>query len=194
MALPALTLLLLIGSVAAKPGATTQAPPPEGASLEEVWAWMSTLPSSDTDATFNINMYMAYNQMSMTDTKFTMDVGGAEEEEEADRMAGGGQEELKTWNWSWSPSAGGGGTVNMYMYRNEMTMEDTVFTMEVSEDGGMEGAASSNMAIGSMDRILGWMRQGGAARGPSINMYMYANSMAMDNTVFTMDVAKEADN
>ena len=47
--------------------------PPEGASLEEVWAWMSTLPSSDTDATFNINMYMAYNQVN-TDSRSFLDV------------------------------------------------------------------------------------------------------------------------
>ena len=38
------------------------------------------------------------------------------------------------------------------------------------------------------------MRQGGAAGGVSVNMYMYGNSMAMDNTIFTFDVAKEADN
>ena len=33
-----------------------------------------------------------------------------------------------------------------------MTMADTVFTMDVTSDGGMEGAASADMGVNSMDR------------------------------------------
>jgi len=160
----------------------------------QVWDWLSTLNPSHTDgAAINVNMYMAYNQMSMTGTKFSMNVGDdqAADEEGADRMADGGDDETaKTWSWSWTPSPIGG-TVNMYMYKNAMSMDDTVFTMNVADDGSMSGSASADFASTMpLERSFGWMRNGGSSsgKGLSVNMFMYNNSMAMKETIFTMDV------
>jgi len=188
--------LFLISVVAGQPRTTTTSSPvPEpDADLQEVWDWLSTLNPSDTDgAAINVNMYMAYNQMSMTGTKFSMNVGDdqAADEEGADRMADGGDDETaKTWSWSWTPSPIGG-TVNMYMYKNAMSMDDTVFTMNVADDGNMSGSASADFASTMpLERSFGWMRNGGSSsgKGLSVNMFMYNNSMAMKETIFTMDV------
>merc|ERR1712083_699166 len=89
--------LFLISVVAGQPRTTTtSSPDPEpDADLQEVWDWLSTLNPSDTDgAAINVNMYMAYNQMSMTGTKFSMNVGDdqAADEEGAERMADGGDD------------------------------------------------------------------------------------------------------
>merc|ERR1711936_1340679 len=190
--------LFLITAVAGQPRTTTTSSPvPEpDADLQEVWDWLASLQPSDTEeAAINVNMYMAYNQMSMTGTKFSMNVGNeqAGDEERADRMADGGDEETtKTWSWSWTPSPIGG-TVNMYMYKNAMSMEDTVFTMNVADDGSMSGSASANFASTMpLERSFGWMRSGkggsSSGKGLSVNMFMYNNSMAMKETIFTMDV------
>jgi len=185
--------LILISVVAGQPRTTTTSSPvPEpDADLQEVWDWLATLNPSDTDeAAISVNMYMAYNQMSMTGTKFSMNVGDdqAGDEERADRMAEGGDDQTaKTWSWSWTPSPIGG-SVNMYMYKNAMSMEDTVFTMNVANDGIMSGSASAN--FGS---TMPWERSSGkggssSGKGLSVNMFMYNNSMAMKETIFTMDV------
>jgi len=192
--------LFLMTAVAGQPRTTTTSSPvPEpDADLQEVWDWLASLQPSDTEeAAINVNMYMAYNQMSMTGTKFSMNVGDeqnqAGDEERADRMADGGDEETtKTWSWSWTPSPIGG-TVNMYMYKNAMSMEDTVFTMNVADDGSMSGSASANFASTMpLERSFGWMRSGkggsSSGKGLSVNMFMYNNSMAMKETIFTMDV------
>jgi len=179
---------------------TTSSPIPEAdADLQEVWDWLASLNPSDTDeAPINVNMYMAYNQMSMTGTKFSMDVGKdqAGDEERADRMANGGadDEKTKTWSWSWTPSPIGG-TVNMYMYKNAMSMEDTVFTMNIGGDGSMSGSASADFASTMpLERSFGWMRSskgGPSGEGLSVNMFMYNNSMTMKETIFTMEVGTD---
>jgi len=194
---PLATVCLLLLTVAAgQPRTTTSLPIPHAdAHLEEVWEWMASLnPSGNDKAAINVNMYMAYNQMSMTGTKFSMNVADdqAGDEEGADRMTAEGDEATtKTWSWSWTPSPIGG-TVNMYMYKNAMSMEDTVFTMNVAEDGSMSGSASAGFgSTMPLERSFGWMRssQGGASnKGLSVNMFMYNNSMAMKETIFTMDV------
>ena len=132
------------------------------------------------------------------------------------------------------------------MYKNAMSMEDTVFTMNVADDGIMSGSASADfgstipwersnvkkslennftLVFSSSDpsdlickwvseshflvthflgifvlvgvlsiflsRSFGWMRSGmGGTSGKSlsVNMFMYNNSMAMKETIFTMDV------
>merc|ERR1719305_2070830 len=142
-------------------------------------------PSGNDKAAINVNMYMAYNQMSMTGTKFSMNVADdqAGDEEGADRMTAEGDEATtKTWSWSWTPSPIGG-TVNMYMYKNAMSMEDTVFTMNVAEDGSFSGSASANFESSRPgERSFGRMRSGkGSQRGEglSVNMFMFNNSMAM---------------
>jgi len=144
--------LILLTVVAGQPRTTTSSLPVPGADadLQEVWDWLASLNPSDTDeeAAINVNMYMAFNQMSMTGTKFSMNVGNdknqAGDEEKADRMDdGGATDKTKTWSWSWTPSPIGG-TVNMYMYKNAMSMEDTVFTMNVADDGIMSGSASAD--------------------------------------------------
>merc|ERR1711994_1166323 len=87
-----------------------------------------------------------------------------------------------------SASPIGGGTVNMYMYKNAMSMEDTVFSMNVADDGSFSGSASAN--FGSTrpgERSFGRMRSG-KGEGLSVNMFMFNNSMAMKETIFTMDV------
>jgi len=190
--------LVLITVAAGQPRTTTSSPIPSAdADLQEVWDWLGSLnPSGNDEAALNVNMYMAYNQMSMTGTKFSMNVGNDQEgdEEEGDRMAGGGDEATtKTWSWSWTPSPIGG-TVNMYMYKNAMSMEDTVFTMNVADDGSMSGSSSANFgSTMPLERSFGWMRSGGqgggvSGKGLSVNMFMYNNSMAMKETIFTMDV------
>ena len=35
-------------------------------------------------------------------------------------------------------------TPNRYMYKNAMSMEDTVFSMNVADDGSFSGSASAN--------------------------------------------------
>jgi len=196
---PLATVCLVLLTVAAgQPRTTTSSPIPSAdADLQEVWDWLGSLnPSGDDEAALNVNMYMAYNQMSMTGTKFSMNMGNDQDgdEEEGDRMAGGGDEATtKTWSWSWTPSLIGG-TVNMYMYKNAMSMEDTVFTMNVADDGSMSGSSSANFgSTMPLERSFGWMRsgrQGGgvSSKGLSVNMFMYNNSMAMKETIFTMDV------
>merc|ERR1711936_204830 len=189
--------LILITAVAGQPRTTTTSSPvPEpDAELQEVWDWLASLQPSDTEeAAINVNMYMAYNQMSMTGTKFSMNVGDeqAGDEERADRMPDGGDEETtKTWSWSWTPSPIGG-TVNMYMYKNAMSMEDTVFTMNVADDGSFSGSASANFeSTRPGERSFGRMRSGKGSQhgeGLSVNMFMFNNSMAMKETIFTMDV------
>merc|ERR1712203_1252898 len=100
----AIVCLILPTVVSGQPRTTTTSSPiPEAdADLQEVWDWLASLNPSDTDeASINVNMYMAYNQMSMTGTKFSMDVGKdqAGDEEKADRIADGGDEEItKTWS------------------------------------------------------------------------------------------------
>merc|ERR1712001_545222 len=138
----------------------------------------------------------AYNQMSMTGTKFTMNIGNDESSstEREDRMVSTGSdaETTEAWSWTWTPSPIGGGTVNMYMYKNAMSMEDTVFSMNVVDDGSFSGSASAN--FGSTrpgERSFGRMRSGkGSQRGEglSVNMFMFNNSMTMKETIFTMDV------
>merc|ERR1711950_98157 len=108
-------------------------------------------------------------------------------------MAEGGDDQTaKTWSWSWTPSSIGG-SVNMYMYKNAMSMEDTVFTMNVADDGSMSGSASANFASTMpLERSFGWMRSGkggsSSNKGLFVNMFMYNNSMTMKETIFTMDV------
>merc|ERR1711899_479747 len=142
---------------------TTSSPIPDGgADLQEVWDWLEGLVSDgSSDATINVNMYMAYNQMSMTGTKFSMDVGSqAGDEDTGDRMATGTDDEsTETWSWSWKPSSVGG-TINMYMYKNAMSMENTVFTMNVDDDNHMSGSASASLDSTNpmMERSFAWMR------------------------------------
>merc|ERR1719205_100992 len=82
----------------------------------------------------------------MTGTKFSMEVGNqVGDEDTGDRMATGTDDEsTETWSWSWKPSSVGG-TINMYMYKNAMSMEDTVFTMNVDDNGNMSGSASASL-------------------------------------------------
>ena len=65
-----MSLLLLTCSAALVSGmstTTTSAPTKPGAeaSLEEVWAWMSSVAGSQDQGIININMWMAGNKMSM---------------------------------------------------------------------------------------------------------------------------------
>ena len=65
-----LPLILLICSAALVAGmstTTTSAPAQPGAeaSLEEVWAWMSSVAGSQDQGVININMWMSGNKMSM---------------------------------------------------------------------------------------------------------------------------------
>jgi len=88
-----LSLLALLALSSGSPRTTTTSSPiPDaGADLQEVWDWLEGLVTDGTsDAAINVNMYMAYNQMSMTGTKFSMDVGSqAGDEDTGDRMATG---------------------------------------------------------------------------------------------------------
>ena len=63
-------MILLICSAALVAGmstTTTSAPAQPGAeaSLEEVWAWMSSVAGSQDQGVININMWMSGNKMSM---------------------------------------------------------------------------------------------------------------------------------
>jgi len=195
-----LSLLALLALSSGSPRTTTTSSPiPDaGADLQEVWDWLEGLVTDGTsDAAINVNMYMAYNQMSMTGTKFSMDVGSqAGDEDTGDRMATGTDDEsTETWSWSWKPSSVGG-TINMYMYKNAMSMEDTVFTMNVNDDGNMSGSASASLDSTNpiMERSFAWMRSGlGGQDGKalSVNMFMFNNTMSMKETIFTMDVAND---
>merc|ERR1719244_1814855 len=76
----------LILVTTSKLGATSapgndEAMPGDNATLEEVWEWMSKVAKDSKEGQVNINMYMSGNQMSMTDTIFTMNV---DKEEDAD--------------------------------------------------------------------------------------------------------------
>jgi len=195
-----LSLLALLALSSGSPRTTTTSSPiPDaGADLQEVWDWLEGLVTDGTsDAAINVNMYMAYNQMSMTGTKFSMDVGSqAGDEDKGDRMATGNDDEsTETWSWSWKPSSVGG-TINMYMYKNAMSMEDTVFTMNVDDNGNMSGSASASLDSTNpiMERSFAWMRSGlGGQDGKalSVNMFMFNNTMSMKETIFTMDVAND---
>jgi len=195
-----LSLLALLALSSGSPRTTTTSSPiPDvGADLQEVWDWLEGLVTDGTsDAAINVNMYMAYNQMSMTGTKFSMDVGSqAGDEDTGDRMATGTDDEsTETWSWSWKPSSVGG-TINMYMYKNAMSMEDTVFTMNVDDNGNMSGSASASLDSTNpiMERSFAWMRSGlGGQDGKalSVNMFMFNNTMSMKETIFTMDVAND---
>jgi len=84
----------------------------------------------------------------------------------------------------------------MYMYKNAMSMEDTVFTMNVNDDGNMSGSASASLDSTNpiMERSFAWMRSGlGGQDGKalSVNMFMFNNTMSMKETIFTMDVAND---
>ncbi len=62
--------LLLLGcsaALVAGMATTTSAPAQPGAdaSLEEVWAWMSSVAGSQDQGVININMWMSGNKMSM---------------------------------------------------------------------------------------------------------------------------------
>jgi len=195
-----LSLLALLALSSGSPRTTTTSSPipDEGADLQEVWDWLEGLVIDGTNnAAINVNMYMAYNQMSMTGTKFSMEVGNqAGDEDTGDRMATGTDDEsTETWSWSWKPSSVGG-TINMYMYKNAMSMEDTVFTMNVNDDGNMSGSASASLDSTNpiMERSFAWMRSGlGGQDGKalSVNMFMFNNTMSMKETIFTMDVAND---
>merc|ERR1712109_345369 len=194
-----LSLLALLALSSGSPRTTTTSSPiPDaGADLQEVWDWLEGLVTDGTsDAAINVNMYMAYNQMSMTGTKFSMDVGSqAGDEDTGDRMATGTDDEsTETWSWSWKPSSVGG-TINMYMDKNAMSMEDTVFTMNVDDDGNMSGSASASLdSTNPMERSFAWMRSGlggQAGKALSVNMFMFNNTMSMNETIFTMDVSND---
>lgn len=105
--------------------------------------------------TMNINMYMCHNTMSMTDTVFTMNVGGADADLAPTEIPSGGAD-LSTsitqliplvlqgfaggrrtgtadfWDFITSAAAGKSTmTLNMYMYKNTMSMAATHFTFNV---------------------------------------------------------------
>ena len=66
---PQLLLLLSCSAalVASMATSTTPAPsqPGAGASLQEVWAWLSSVAAARDQGSLNINMWMAGNKMSM---------------------------------------------------------------------------------------------------------------------------------
>merc|ERR1712109_327762 len=136
-----LSLLALLALSSGSPRTTTTSSPiPDvGADLQEVWDWLEGLVTDGTsDAAINVNMYMAYNQMSM---------------------------------------------------------ENTVFTMNVDDDGNMSGSASASLdSTNPMERSFAWMRSGlggQAGKALSVNMFMFNNTMSMKETIFTMDVAND---
>ena len=60
---PQLLLLLTCSAALVASMATTQ--PGAGASLEEVWAWLSSVAAARDQGSLNINMWMAGNKMPM---------------------------------------------------------------------------------------------------------------------------------
>ena len=65
-------MLLRFFLLVAVASSNTQKPQPgPEATLDEVWAWMSSI-AKNTEV--NVNMYMSGNKMSMANTVFTMDV------------------------------------------------------------------------------------------------------------------------
>ena len=66
---PQLLLLLSCSAALVASMATTTTPAPSqpgaGASLQEVWAWLSSVAAARDQGSLNINMWMAGNKMSM---------------------------------------------------------------------------------------------------------------------------------
>jgi len=148
------------------------------------------------------HMYMFNNELSMTDTIFTMNVGSA------------GRRELQDMNFDINTL-----NINMYMCHNEMSMDITDFSMNINGEwsipdspdqmqtemqGGNDQAvdlinllfltvlslqqeASADSPDGMS--VFEWMKD--LADGQDsldINMHMYNNKMSMTNTIFTWNV------
>ena len=97
-------------------------------------------------------------------------------------------EEVWTWMSSVASSAGPDGAlnINMWMSGNKMSMNQTIFTMDI----GDEEEEAANRAMdpeagpeGLESYSWSWAD---SPVGGTINMYMYNNSMSMENTVFTL--------
>ena len=101
-----------------------------------------------------------------------------------------GAEATLTEVWEWMSAVAkdteeGAVNINMYMSGNKMSMTDTFFTMDVDKKKDVTSRMTGPMEDNDDAGMFSWAWSP-SNKGGSINMYMYNNSMAMLNTVFTM--------
>ncbi|KAK3270916.1 hypothetical protein CYMTET_20709 [Cymbomonas tetramitiformis] len=156
------------------------------------------------------NVYMFNNKLTMTDTVFNFNVGGAGTQL-ADSITLGDSLDINTLN------------INLYMCHNTMGMSDTDFTLNVSpssQPASTGKSAEENVKTGcdkNMDLlqtvwisllslsdsqaqlgmeagvdVFDWMKSVCSGDTCDINMHMYNNDMSMATTIFTMNVGSDA--
>jgi len=127
-----------------------------------------------TVGTLNINMYMDGNEMSMTDTKFTMNIQGKKEEAELLQSATG----------------------QSFVTRGKVLgdLSRLALLTVASFRQSIKDNAKAGKPNNSADSVWSWLQEwsGKAKKAKSntldINMRMAGNKMSMEGTVFTFNV------
>jgi len=148
------------------------------------------------------SLYMFNNQLSMSNTQFTMNVAGP-----SSRRA---------------PATGPKLTINMYMCHNSMQMLNTQFTMNINGNApsslddaasnvfssdstvqdqinllvtALAGARGGRRSSGGPQDVFAWIQDKIAAAKNGdleINMHMFNNTMSMTDTIFNFNVGVAA--